>query len=321
MAGSTLRVLTYHRVADPRPNEHLAPFLVTASPAEFERQLRFLTTHYHPVGAADVIAAITNASSLPTRAVLVTFDDGYHDFLDHAWPLLKQYRVPVVLFAISAFASDGSNLLWWDRVWQSVARSASHSVDIPGLRQYSLESIEQRLRAADEIIDWLKTLDPVSRAAALQRLQDVLDVVVEPVRAGLSWAELRLLQQDGVVIGPHSRTHALLDQVDWTTLHDEIFGSRDDLVRELGRCAPVFAYPNGNFDARTVKVVRDAGLAAACTTAPGLNRLSPPDAFRLRRSDARVSWRRFVLNLSTPVALLRGLRHPLSASDGSRAHQ
>ena len=77
-----LRVLTYHRVDEPQKRPWLDPGLISASPREFEQQMRFLRNHYELVSASDVIAAFNSGSlkQLPSRAVVVTFDDGYYDF-------------------------------------------------------------------------------------------------------------------------------------------------------------------------------------------------------------------------------------------------
>src|SRR3954452_21146204 len=99
-----LAVLMYHRIGDPAT---APPGLVSATPATFRRQMRWLADSGRAVSLADVLAARAGTSSLPPRAVLVTFDDGYADFAEHAWPVLRSFGIPVTLFVPTAFAGNG----------------------------------------------------------------------------------------------------------------------------------------------------------------------------------------------------------------------
>lgn len=313
--GGTLRALLYHRVQDPaaaRPD--LAPDLVSATPARFERHVRYLARHYTPVGAHELIVALGGRHTLPRRAVLVTFDDAYRDFREVAWPILTRYRVPAVLFVPTAFAQEPDRVFWWDAVWQALARTDQDQLLLPHRTALPLRTWRDRVAASRQLAEWLKTLTPSSRAAALATLHTQLGVHPEPPRAVLSWAELRQLAQDGVAVAAHSRTHELLDQVDSGALQWEVAGSRDDLVRELGRCLPLFAYPNGNADARTPRTLRSAGFLAGFGTSPGPSDLRYVDPYRLRRDDGRASLPRLALRLLGPVNRTRALRYWLGRS-------
>src|SRR5262245_66051523 len=98
-----LRVLTYHRIAEASSALHLNPRLISASPEEFAAQIRFLASHYRVVGLEDVLVAFETHRPLPRRAVLITFDDAYRDFMDVAWPILQAHRVPATLFVPTAY--------------------------------------------------------------------------------------------------------------------------------------------------------------------------------------------------------------------------
>ena len=86
-------VLVYHSVSD-------APWHYAVRPHDFERQIRYLAKHYHPVSLDDVIGYGAGEKNLPPRrdAVAVTFDDGYKDFTTHALPILEKYRIPATVF-------------------------------------------------------------------------------------------------------------------------------------------------------------------------------------------------------------------------------
>ena len=309
-----LRALLYHRVDwRPRTDSPLNPDLITTTPDIFERQLRHLTQHYHPIHARELIAALEGRCALPTRAVLVTFDDGYRDFLDVAWPLLRAFHVPAVVFVSTAFADSPTRLFWWDAVWQMITRTRRNVIQLGGHKLAELNGSRGRVAACNRVVDWLKTLNPDERTANLAALADELGVQVEPSRALLSWADLRLLAAEGVTIAAHGRTHELLDQLASDRLVPEVDGARDDLVREVGVCAPLFSYPNGNFNAATVRAVARAGFDVGFTASHGINRLGVDDPRLLRRDPGGPSLLRLAVSLLGPVAAIRVRRNPLPA--------
>src|SRR5690606_16359944 len=75
-----LVVLCYHSIiSDDTPFDPRTNIAVTRS--QFEQQLQELSTHHTPVSADHVFSAYYHGHELPTRAVLVTFDDGYRNNL------------------------------------------------------------------------------------------------------------------------------------------------------------------------------------------------------------------------------------------------
>jgi peptidoglycan/xylan/chitin deacetylase (PgdA/CDA1 family) len=305
-----LRVLLYHRIDDRGADQSdLNPDVITASPAQFERQLQHLNRFYHPVSAREVLAARAGTHTLPSSAVLVTFDDGYRDFKETAWPLLKKYRVPAVLFLPTAFVDGTPHVFWADALWQLVWRTSWMQLEVPGLGQRRLDTPQHRLETFRELVDLLKAGPPRGRREGLTRLAEVLDVQPEPVRAFLTWPELRQLAADGAVVAGHSRTHERLDQLDEPALNQEVNGCRMDLARELGTCQPLFAYPYGNANAAAVRAVGAAGFTLGFTTVCGVSDLLSVHPGLIRRDDARASMGRFMLRLSEPLSRMRTFRH------------
>lgn len=310
--ASDLRVLLYHRVEDPgAPRPDLAPNLVEATPRRLDAHLAHLARFHTPVGWDEVRAALRGTHTLPERAVLVTFDDGYRDFLEISWPLLKKHRVPAVLFVPTAFVDDPDRLFWWDALWQMLARTTRTQVTLPAGPTLPLSSWVERQQASRQAADWYKARPLVQRASLLDALSTQLGVRAEPTRAVLSWTELGKLAADGACIAGHSQTHELLDDLQGARLDVEVAGCRDDLVRGLGSSAPLFAYPNGNFHAAATRALRAAGYEAAFTVVHGLNQLPTNSPYELRRDQGAVGMARFALHLLGPVARYRARRNPL----------
>ena len=99
----SLTVIMFHRVIDPAdPRWASCDPDYTLDAALFERCLAFFSRHYNVVSAADVLAARKGGASLPPRALLITFDDGWKDNADFALPRLRKANMPALLFVVLA---------------------------------------------------------------------------------------------------------------------------------------------------------------------------------------------------------------------------
>ena len=105
-----LPILMYHSV-NPTVSQILSQYQVT--PDAFEEQLRYLRdAGFYNVSWEAWQTAVTTNNPLPGRAIILTFDDGYLDFYQYAWPLLKKYGFTATVFLVTD-CIGGSNL--WDR--------------------------------------------------------------------------------------------------------------------------------------------------------------------------------------------------------------
>jgi peptidoglycan/xylan/chitin deacetylase (PgdA/CDA1 family) len=132
-------------------------------------------------------------------------------------------------------------------------------------------------------------------------------------RALLSVAQLRELDQAGVTIGSHTRTHPRLTEIETPHVAEEIRGSKVALEQMLGKRVDFFAYPFGLYNAAVRDEVERAGYRAACSTRPGFNR-GNVDRFLLRRievygSDSLFRFRRKLEFGANEVSALFPLRY------------
>ncbi|TRZ96499.1 polysaccharide deacetylase family protein [bacterium] len=90
-------ILMYHSVTPKaKPGYRLA-----VTPKTFERQMRFLKqNHYRVMPLEDIISLIKEKRKIPAKTVAITFDDGYKDNFNYAFPILKRYQLPAAIFVI-----------------------------------------------------------------------------------------------------------------------------------------------------------------------------------------------------------------------------
>lgn len=326
MPVSVLRVLTYHRVLDPSNPGAVRPDSVSAVPAVFDRQMRHLARRYRAVSAEEVLHALRSRRPLPARAVLVTFDDAYRDFGDVAWPILRRHGLPATVFVPTAFPDQPAREFWWDRLHRVVESTASRSVSVPALGRWPLDGPSERAAALRAIEAHLKT---VPHADAMEIVEAVCASLDDAGGAGatdapvLGWDALRELAGDGVTLGAHTRTHAALTRLPLEQVRAEVRGSLEDLRREIGAVAPVFAYPFGAHDDAVVGVLREEGVELALTCLDGHNRLGDADPLRLRRTNittrtSALIFRARLTRIAAQVDVWRHRHERASAGSASR---
>ncbi len=295
-----LRILMYHRIGDVATPSPLAPCTLSATPAVFAEQMEMLCRDFYPVGWTEVAAALQGGPALPPRSVLVTFDDAYRCFAEHAWPVLRTRSIPVVLFVPTAFPDTLDRVFWWDALhWALAHRDNRASVEGPD-GPLLLATPEQRRRAFRRLSQHIRQ-QPFQEG--LQFIETLLSAV-GPAPGGhvLGWDELRRLKQAGVELAPHTRSHPILDRIAAEEARHEIDESCRDLRREVGTCPALLAYPGGFTDATVARIVRELGLEAAVTTRRGANRLPTRDPLHLRRINVSAGTTAEMLRLQLSLA-------------------
>lgn len=161
LAADSAVILLYHHVAEDTPPS------TSISPANFESHLIHLRDNEYNVIPLDLmIESLTNGTSLPEKAVVISFDDGYRSIYDTAFPLLEAFDYPFTLFLSTEPIDRGqSNYMSWDQVREmanSAAIIANHMVDHP----YMLE-----LKDGESTELWLQRLR-LNLLLAEQRIED-----------------------------------------------------------------------------------------------------------------------------------------------------
>jgi peptidoglycan/xylan/chitin deacetylase (PgdA/CDA1 family) len=100
----------------------------------------------------------------------------------------------------------------------------------------------------------------------------------------LSLDQMREMRSSGLIsFGSHTFSHCFLPQVESDqSLKNEIFGSKNELEKELGSPVDSFCYPMGRFDPRVEAVVKNSGYKLAVVTNPG-DKFSSQDIFAIKR--------------------------------------
>ncbi|MEX2150382.1 MAG: polysaccharide deacetylase family protein [Steroidobacteraceae bacterium] len=273
-------VLMYHRVARVETD----PWELCVRPEHFESQIQLLREYADLVPLAELRGQLRKGRrSRP--AVAITFDDGYVDNLTVAKPVLQRFGAPATVFIATGQVGRKADF-WWDRLAKLVLpeRPLPSSLEIgagPERFRYHDDRLtaggdpgrRARRRLHDRIWEWCSNRPDSEREAVLAAVEQWADWHPAPDPA--SWAmtrdQLHALMAGGLVdIGAHSVTHPLLSRLPLDAKASEIRQSRIDCESLTGRAPAAFAFPNGDVDAESHTLVREAGFELACTSQPDL---------------------------------------------------
>ena len=290
---TSLLILAYHRIvpiADP-DDYALDPELVSATPDEFDWQMSWLRQQLNPVSLGQVIDHLDGGHPLPPRAVAVTFDDGYRDTRDHAYPILRRHRIPATVFAVTGCIDSGEPF-WFEvaaRLMMSLppgsvrlqeCPEALPTGQVPGARRDSL----QRLHRALKDMDNPRRTQVVNEWRA--RFADLLDASPGDLLSPMTWGDVAEMARDGIDFGAHTVTHPNLTKVPDDELAWELTESRRVLEHRTGKPVRCLAYPIGTasaFDARVMRASAAAGFRLAVSYLSGVNWTSRMQRFNMRR--------------------------------------
>lgn len=277
------RILMYHRVLD-RTTVFDSPFNIVST-ENFEAQMHYLAKNYDCLSLEDFADIARVGRPTPRRSVVITFDDGYRDNYVSAFPALLKYGLPATFF-VSSDPIGTDELLWPDRVSAVLNMAGSREIEagLAGPLRCDLRS--DAIGAHLAIHTQLKLLPVAEREATIARLAGALNVDLGAIRYAsmLSWDEIREMDEAGMSIGSHTRSHPVLSRLPVEEIERELRESKETIERQLGHTVRTFAYPCGSpsdIDQRVVASARQH-YEAAVTTFPGLCTTSD-DLHLLRR--------------------------------------
>lgn len=282
-AGKRYPILMYHRVVPAGFEEIPIQAGMYVEPDTFEAHIGYLKRHFRLIPFSKMFStASTGENRKPAiPPCILTFDDGWRDIFDFAYPILKRHRAPATVFLPTRYIGTQERF-WSDRLAYLLASGispAKRKTQESGPVESALERIaslpggnERRLESA---ISLLKEMGDREIEEVLTALKEMAGVGDFPRgRVFLDWDEIREMKGSGLVsFGSHTHNHRILVHLREEEVRKELNVSKEILLRE-GAADPSFipfCYPNGDWNDRIAQRVREAGYHASVTTENGWN--------------------------------------------------
>lgn len=296
-----LAILMYHRVcARTAQTEPYFARGTAVEPDTFQAQITHLSKTYQIISLAQMVDQLDSPDSSPDRPqVVLTFDDGYVDCIDHVLPICARNKVPFSVFPIAM--TRYFECPWVDAYYHMLG----HSSRTTSLKAGALSPLfDEQAPAPQHDMQWwvrgpikkaLFALATSARWASLLHLSQRLHVHIDARHISRHLfcqpQNYRVLLHSGVELGGHGERHERLGTCTPEFI-DADLQSTVNWLDELG-CPDehrVFCYPDGHYSQDVMKAVKTHGFAAALSVTPGL----------VQPSESRFALPRFIVRNMLP---------------------
>lgn len=275
--GGVGTILTLHNVRPPRRDEFQPNRLLEVTPAFLDSVIRRHRRSSVDFVSLDEMHRRMVEGDFSRRFVCVTFDDGYRDTKQFAYPILKKYEVPFAVYVATSFA-DRVGEMWWLALEAVIARNTIVGLRMDGQdRWFDCASVEQKYEVFAHIYWWLRKRETEQEIRQIVRdlaARNKVQIANFCDELCMTWPEIAELGADPLVtIGAHTVNHPILAKVTEQAVRSELDNSRAIIEAALGKRPEHFAYPVGDPTSagqREFKIAADLGFKTAVTTRPGV---------------------------------------------------
>ena len=224
---------------------------VCTSVASFRRQLEYISRHFRAVTVSQLVKEYYELGRVPANTIALSIDDGYVDFYETAFPLLKAFNIPATFYVTTGFI-NGSEWLWTDQLhWMfETLGEKGPAVELAGFSlppaAHDSRSWSQRSYALN---GYLLTLENNKKWEIISQLESKWCLTIPKTAPGMYAAcnlqQLQEMQDFGIEIGGHTVSHPSLGRVSVNESDREITECMRFLSSHLGEKTRSFCYPNG----------------------------------------------------------------------------
>ena len=272
-------ILGYHRVVEDFKTSARTemPSMLT-SVEMFEKHLDAVGRHFRFVSVDEIGERLASGRPFTEHVAAVTFDDGYRDVYECAFPVLRRKGIPAAVFVVTDLVGKP----FWqihDKLYHLVAKAFA-TWDDPR-REFSRLLAALGLSADHILRDRVSTRSPLMTVSALlpelpqsdvSRFMASLEAIVgngfHDIPGTLTWPMIQEMHRAGMTIGSHTRTHISLPTESMDTVVRELEGSKREIERHIGAPVEHFAYPGGQFTPRDVEALERTGYRFGYTACP-----------------------------------------------------
>lgn len=286
----SVNIVAYHRVVnDIVKAERDAIFGIVISAETFRHHCELLKRSFDVVSLGTAMHFLESRRQVARPLAVITFDDGYLDFYEVAFPILNELGLPATVFLPTAQIGQDMPLAH-DRIYWLLEQGLDEPQTILGeLRQAGIMKVADHEVNRNNLLgltNALVYLPHATREDIIARLENALGPKCReyPIEYRLmDWEMVREMDRKGISFGSHTANHVVLPLETRDVINEEINSSKELLEKQLGNRIDSFAYPNGEYTSEIRQATAAAGFTVAVTTENRAN-LPGADRFTLGRT-------------------------------------
>jgi peptidoglycan/xylan/chitin deacetylase (PgdA/CDA1 family) len=290
LSANSALILAFHRI---NTREYIAktklmPGMYISNEA-FSAQISWLKNYFEIVNIEKIIRGIRYREKWREPICAITFDDGWFDNYEYAFPVLRENKVPWTIF-ITGKDIGCSELNCFDMCFEIAVNLQELPADIT------------RLEKIDKLF-LLKEFDPVGKGRRIINeirklpgrefdivysrlkeffLENVNNFDINMKYRKMTWENMKEMQEYGSTFGYHSRSHYMLMQLEKDKLEEELIIPKE-IARNHGvSIENIFCYPDGGFNDDIIRLLKELGYEGAASLITGYNNVET-DPYKLKR--------------------------------------
>ena len=279
-------ILGYHRVVD--DFEGIAaremPSMLTST-AMFERHLDLVGRHFRFATLDEIGEHLATGEPFTERVAAVTFDDGYRDNYEYAFPILQRKGIPAAVFVVTDLVGEPRWQIH-DKLFHLITKAFAAWDDPRREMSTLLRTLD--LPAGHLLRNRAATSSPMTTVSALlpdlsmtnlKRVMAALEATTgngfHDISLSLTWPMIVEMHRAGITIGSHTRRHVSLPAETTETVVAELEGSKRTIEEHIATPVVHFAYPGGQFTPRDVEALEKVGYRFGYTACPHQDQRHP----------------------------------------------
>jgi tetratricopeptide (TPR) repeat protein len=288
-----LIVLNYHRIRpnDPQFSTAFDDGVYSVDSDEFARQIKWLKHNTRMLSEKELLDQYQDGSFIPPKTsapcVVITFDDGYLDNHTIAYPILKYYEVPAILFVATQMV-HARQIAWWDVIAYLIKRCAKPFIRLND-RQFPMGDQRKEAIAFFQLL--MKQEKYEHTKYLLSELSEACEVALPPPelqdREILTWKEIREMARHHIAIGSHTHTHRVLSTLSPSAQKEEMILSKLIIEENIDQPVLSISYPIGEphyITAETSVIASISGYLLGFTADTGVNEWKSIQPYGVKRT-------------------------------------
>jgi peptidoglycan/xylan/chitin deacetylase (PgdA/CDA1 family) len=271
------QILMLHHVRPESAGTTFSPNrLLSVTPHFLETVIREVREAGFDIVSLDEAHARMQAPVRSRPFTCFTFDDGYRDNLQYAYPIFRKHNLPFAVYVPTDYP-DGHGDLWWLALEKVVSAVSELRTAIDGEnRLYRCATPAEKDATFQDVYWWLRSIDETEARRFVRELSAKTGVDIGGMCRNLvmTWDEIRQMAADPLVtIGAHTQRHFALAKLPAAQAEAEMLSSIERIAAETGRRPEHFSYPYGCANSagpREFALAAKLGMKTAVTTRKGM---------------------------------------------------
>ncbi|MEH6625328.1 MAG: polysaccharide deacetylase family protein [Motiliproteus sp.] len=301
-----LYCFNFHRIGDWKKTE-FDPCVYSCSEEDLVKYIDLIKSNFRVISMEELKEIVATGEPIREPLAMITFDDGYRDNFDIAFPILKSAAIPATFFITTSLIDSGI-VPWWDEVAWHIRQLSQDSLRLAGWNDtVNITRTENYKNDVRKILKQMKS-SSFTVGEQLEQLREITGKKIA-VTSGdsmfMTWEQLKKITDSGMSIGAHSHSHKIFTELNEEELDFELSYSKSLLEEKLGIDVCALSYPVGGidtYDSKMFSKVRSHGYEMAFTFEYFKNKNISVNCFRLGRFSVEGAYNEEIFKINCLLA-------------------